>query len=212
MITTRNRHEYLENCVRSLLSQADTILVIDNKSEPSIRHLPIAATIIDYHVFPPNISQMWNIGIKWTQLCAQIRRIEHWDVAIFNDDTEVPPGWMVVLSDTMRRMGAAAACSGSAGPDPVLYGPDLTPGVWNRLTGWAFMIRGESGLELDEDFAWWCGDDDLSMRARQQGGIVRVPGLHVPNFLADSTTNGMLAEQAAKDMAHFVKKWGVRPW
>lgn len=155
---------------------------------------------------------MWNLGIMKAREYAQSWALTEWDVAIFNDDTEIPPGWMLVVSDTMRRMGGIAACSGGKTTQPIKYGPDEFPGTGNRLAGWAFMLRGEQGLEADEDFAWWCGDDDLSMRARRNGGLVMVPGLEVPNFLADSTTVGALAEQSIKDIEYFVQKWGQRPW
>ena len=89
---------------------------------------------------------------------------------------------------------------------------DAPCAIETRLTGWAFVLRGEAGLRLDERFRWWCGEDDVSMRARRAGGLVHVGGYPVPNTGANSSTVGVLAEQAAKDMQTFVDKWGVRPW
>jgi hypothetical protein len=85
--------------------------------------------------------------------------------------------------------------------------------VLTRLAGWAFILRGEwEGARLDEQFRWWCGDDDISLRARQGGGLVHVGGLHVPNEHADQSTTGVLAGQTALDMQAFVDKHGRRPW
>jgi len=216
IIPTHNRPDHVVQCVAAIQPQVDLIQVIDNASDPPVTRSmfgnPTTMLLTRHMMQPPNLSALWNIGIRAIEQVAFGRRQETWDVAILNDDAIPPPGWFIMVSDAMRKFDGVAACSGGIGREPVVYGPEAPPAIHTRLQGWAFMLRGERGLKADEMFRWWCGDDDLSMQARNGGGLVTVPGLEVPNLLADSTTTGVLQEQSARDMAFFVQKWGVRPW
>lgn len=214
VIVTHNRAEHLARCVAAIAPQVDMVLVVDNASDPPAE-VPASLTnvlVVQDGEQPPNLSRLWNLGLDtiekhkpagWTT----------WDVAVLNDDAEPPAGWMTAVSTAMRELRAVAGCSvGSATSGVQLHGPASTPSVYTRLTGWAFVLRGEAHLRADERLRWWCGDDDLSAKARNSGGLVRVPGHLVPNACADQTTRGALAEQAATDMATFVEIWGQRPW
>jgi hypothetical protein len=83
-----------------------------------------------------------------------------------------------------------------------------------RITGYAFMLRGEAGLRADESLVWWAGDDDLGLQAQAAGGALLVPGIPVEHRAPDVQTNAspVLTAQAGRDMDTFVAKWGVRPW
>lgn len=216
VVVTHSRPELLVRCVNALQPQVDLIQLIDNASDPPVTKsgfsFPMSVFLMRNMMQPPNLSALWNIGLRAVEQVAFARREETWDVAVFNDDAVAPPGWFVVVSDAMRKFDGVAACSGGVGNDPVVYGSGVTPAVHNRLQGWAFMLRGEKKIRADEMFRWWCGDDDLSMVARNGGGLVVVPGLHVPNFLENTTTTGVLLDQSARDMEFFVQKWGIRPW
>ena len=132
---------------------------------------------------------------------------------MLNDDAVPPPGWWDAVSGAMGDTGCAAGFSDIWG---TLHAPrPMTRAdgdIMTRMCGWAFMLRGEVGLRLDERFRWWWGDTDLDWRAREAGGVVMVPGYPVGNTLANTSTVGALAEQAGRDRAAFIEKWGYAPW
>jgi GT2 family glycosyltransferase len=143
--------------------------------------------------------------------------MSRWDVAVLNDDAVPPPNWFDGVASAMRDHGADAASS-----DPFdQMQPGMTAAmhagapmsVHTRLAGWAMMLRGEwEGAHFDERLRWWFGDDELSLRAREAGGLVHVGGYPVPNTHADTSTVGVLAEQAGRDRATFVEITGRQPW
>lgn len=223
VIPTRGRPDDLLRCIKSIRHQVDRIVIVDNNDDPYEVNDLLAAegffedVIIFYHAQqPPNLSKLWNLGLETTEFYNGGG--EAWNVAILNDDAIVPPGWFQALSQAMRVHNCAAACQQPFGGKEKTIWVDLpsvktvTPGVESRLTGWAFMLRGELGLRFDEQFQWWCGDDDMSMQARRHGGLIQVPGFPVQNVHANESTVGALLDQSAIDMQRFVDKWGVRPW
>lgn len=219
IIPTRGRPDDLTRCVESISGQVNHILIIDNNDTPNYyihnfgkdgKPIP-GATLEWFHnpMQPPNLSRLWNAGLD---LVADRGRVDH-DVAIFNDDAIVPPGWYEAMSTMMRGKGGAAACQQPFGEmRTVVHRGDAVPSVATRLTGWAFLLRGELGLRFDEQFEWWCGDDDMSVQARNAGGLVHVPGFPVQNVHANESTVGELLAQSAVDMKRFVDKHGRRPW
>lgn len=82
-----------------------------------------------------------------------------------------------------------------------------------RITGYAFMLRGEHGQRFDEDLAWWYGDDSADWAAREQGGALLVPGIPVEHRCPNVSTveRPELAEQAGRDRQTFITKWGKAP-
>ena len=217
VIPTRNRPDELARCVASIMSQVDTIIIVNNSDQRLIVDLQDHAQVITRQVLdqPPNLSRLWNIGRHEARYIARNANIAAWDVAYVNDDAIIPPGWFDAVSNAMRANFPAEAASSSSYVQQVrLFHMDNGdgPSQATRVTGWAFMLRGESGLRFDERFVWWCGDDDISRQAMGNGGVVAVPGFPVENTLANTTTTGVLLEQSARDMQYFVDKWGVRPW
>ena len=135
------------------------------------------------------------------------------DVAVVNDDAVIPDGWYTACSTAMRAHGAAAAASDPHGRITAPL-PKTTRDrdVYTRMPGWAFLLRGEVRMRADESLRWWYGDSDLDWTARANGGMVLIPGYPVGNRRANSTTRGVLAEQAGKDRAMFAAKWAGAPW
>lgn len=222
IIPTYNRPDELARAVEALAPQCSLVVIIDNASDPPARPVVPGAII---HLLrddeqPPNLSRLWNVGLDTVRDLVHgmdlLDESHQWDVAIVNDDAIVPPGWFDTVAKAMRQTDCVAGSSTPFDmplPNSAVYTErDEPPGVHNRLTGWAFVLRGEAGLRFDESMRWWCGDDDMSMQARRNGGLVHVGGYPVANTKANSTTVGVLAEQAAKDMQAFVDKWGCRPW
>lgn len=210
VIPTHNRPEQLDACVALIDRQVHHTFVIDNASDEPIWY-PCPITVIRDEEQPPNLSRLWNVGLSAASVKAQEWGLERWYTAVLNDDALPPAGWMDAVCQAMEDTGAVAGCSHPFGGPQEFLGADVGPGVGTRLTGWAFVLR-QPGLNLDEQFRWWYGDDDLSTRARLSGGIVYVEGFPVPNTLANSSTNGVRAEQAAVDGQLFAAKWGRRAW
>ncbi len=232
VVATHNRPAELARCVAALADQVDAIVVVDNASDPPVdlparmpgmRAVRDGAASIRMETLrdpeqPPNLSRLWNLGLDWIADYFRGGDIDGYDVAIVNDDATVPPGWFDAMSAAMRELGADAASSDTFGQEAPGYrrlwrGADVPMSVMTRLTGAAFLLRGEwDGARLDESMRWNFSDDDISYRARLAGGLVHVGGFRVPNEHEDTTTVGVLAEQAGRDRATFVAKHGRQPW
>jgi hypothetical protein len=221
VIPTRDRHEMLAACVGSIAPQVDTVFILDNQSNPPIttERWPVrmdSGWVVSQRVEmdPPNISRLWNIGIHEADRDAFCRSLPKWDVVVLNSDVVVPPGWVDALSSAMRSTTAVLAYPDQAGGRQLILHTVAGPvDLSQRITGYAFMLRGESGLRLDESMAWWYSDDDLDWRAREQGGALLVPGLAVEHRAPNVSTNERpeLAEQAGRDRQTFITKWRKAP-
>jgi GT2 family glycosyltransferase len=209
VIPTHNRHAMLPGLVGSLGLPPDHVLVIDNASTPPVN--AVDATVVRDDEQPPNISRLWNIGLDWAREQAGD---DEYAVAVLNDDLVLPPMFLDVLVDALRRTGAAVAFpsreAGAAELHRTALGPVPQP---ERMTGFAFVLRGSAGMRVDERFRWWCGDDDLEWTALERGGTVRVP-LTVEHLHPGASTDADpgLEAQTRLDMAAFTAKWGRRPW
>jgi GT2 family glycosyltransferase len=164
---------------------------------------------------PPNISQLWNIGLALADASARRAGADAWDIAVLNSDVVVPAGWVMSLSMAMRGSAAVLAYPDQyGGRDTVLHTKAEPIDLTQRITGYAYMLRGEAGLRLDESMAWWYSDDDLDWRAREQGGALLVPGLPVEHRCPNASMyeRPELGEQAGRDRETFARKWGRTPW
>lgn len=223
VIPTHNRPAELQRCVEAISPQVDLLVVIDNASEPRADPRPVGPLL---HLMgdpeqPPNLSRLWNRGLEFVQQFMDrfdlLDETGRWDVAVLNDDAVPPPGWFDAVAGAMRSSTAVAGCNDPfdrmAPGQVVMHGPEFPPSVLNRLAGWALILRGEwEGARYDEDMRWCFSDDDISYRARQEGGLVYVGGVQALNTLADTVTWAQFAEQAGRDRAAFVAKHGIQPW
>lgn len=215
VITTHNRPEELGRLVNQLLPQLDYVVIVDNASEPAVdplRYGPYVLVIRDMEQ-PPNLYRLWNVGLIAVSMHAHDAHYAEWNVAVFNDDADVPPGWYDVVAEALRSgpyLAASTASHQAVHEKRVMTqrGGSLT----QRMCPWAFVTRGEAELRGDEDFRWWYGDTDFEWRCREGGGVIMVPGPTVNNTLANSTTVGELAVQAGRDGETFKRKWGHLPW
>lgn len=215
VITTHNRPAELDRLVGVLTSQADYVVIVDNASEPPVdpqRYGPFTRVARDDEQ-PPNLYRLWNVGLDMAAEHAHGTGYDEWDVALFNDDADVPAGWYDTVATALRSGPYAAASTASHAPVDVPL-VKITPDgeLARRMCPWAFVTRGEVGLRGDESFRWWWGDTDFEWRCRQLSGVIIVPGPRVGNTLANSTTHGELAVQAGRDGETFRQKWGFRPW
>lgn len=230
VVATHNRPAELARLLDAIAPQCDRIIVVDNASDPPVKPMTFwperiaddTPSVTRVHVIrdeeqPPNLSRLWNLGLDRARQLVDPLAGEPYDVAVLNDDAVPPPGWWDAVSGAMRLHGADAACS-----DPFDRLPpgvtrelhaDAPMSVSTRLAGWAMMLRGEwDGARFDERLRWWYADDLLSLRAREAGGLVHVGGYPVENTGANSSTVGVLAEQAGRDRATFIEITGRQPW
>ena len=217
VIPTRNRHDLLADCITSVTDQADTVIVIDNLSTPPIDPEPWHGKVgvVRVPVDPPNISTLWNVGIALADAAAHRADAARWDIVVLNSDVVVPAGWAERLSTAMRSTTAVLAYPDQQGGTQQILHTKAEPiDLRQRITGYAYLLRGESGLRLDEDLAWWYGDDDLDWRAREAGGALLVPGIPVEHRCPNGSMHERpeLAEQAGRDRETFQRKWGRTPW
>lgn len=197
--------------------------MIDNASTPKVTSEVIdfvrndndaQLTIIRNEEQPPHLYHMWNIGFDACEKMAHDANVLLWNVSVFNDDVVLPDDWFTAVGHALRSHHSAVIACGSTsnyvGRPIFKTTPDGN--FMTRMTPWAFMMRGESRLRADERFHWWYGDNDFEWQACQSGGVLVIPGYVTANTLANSTTVGVLAEQAGRDGEAFVAKWGRSPW
>lgn len=201
VIPVRDRHELTRRLVAQLGLPPNRVVVVDNSSAVPARDALDGMARIVAHA-PRNLSALWNVGLD---LVAAECPGPH-NVAVLNNDLDVPPGFLDGLADGLR-----------ARPDHVVAYPDaaarLPPGVCDpigRMTGHAFMLRGEEGLRADPRFVWWYGDDDLERQGRVRGQVVCVGGVRLRHLEPNASTvaNPELAAIAEEDAARFRAKWG----
>lgn len=216
VIPTRDRHDLLADCINSIVDQVDRVIVIDNLSSPSIDPEPWHGKVgvVTVPIDPPNISTLWNVGLALADAQAHQHGADHWDIAVLNSDVVVPPGWVDALSTAMRATTAVLAFPDQhGGRQQILHTKAEPIDLRQRITGYAYLLRGETGLRLNESMAWWYSDDDLDWRAREQGGALLVPGIPVehrcPNVAMYERPE--LLEQAGRDRQTFITKWGKAP-
>ncbi len=185
----------LLRCLEAVCPEAETVLI-------RTRDYSFAApgvNVVDCGGL--NISRWWNAGIAAAARAASAAGAGRWDVLVLNDDAVIPPGLPGALSAAMRATTAVLAYPGD--------GSLLREEPFERLsliTGWCFLLRGESGITADERFRWWCGDNDLDVTARQMGGTLPVPGLRVTH-LYPGGHDWLMRGQIPLDCAAFDAKW-----
>lgn len=216
VIPTRDRHDMVADCINSVVDQVDRVIVIDNQSSPPIDPEPWhgKVDVVSLPLDPPNISAFWNAGINNADLAAYRASADRWDIAVLNSDVVIPPGWIDGLSTAMRSTDAVLAYPDQhGGRKQILHTKAQPIDLRQRITGYAYMLRGEAGLWLDESMAWWYSDDDLDWTAREFGGALLVPGLAVEHRCPNGSMyeRPELQAQAGRDRETFRAKWGRTP-
>lgn len=212
-IIPSNGRECLRQCFDAILPQVDWVMIIRTDRtlgwEQYITEKSSVLTEVDQGI---NISKWWNAGLQWIHDWDPEWPQSKYDVAILNDDTIVPEGWFDAVAGQMRDKRAVGASSGSPIGMPVLHTRAGPRSLDQRMQGFAFIVAGETGIRADEQFAWYCGDDDLEWRLSAMGGVVVIPGFPVQHLHPNGQVTPEIHELIAKDMQSFVDKWGTRPW
>jgi glycosyltransferase involved in cell wall biosynthesis len=214
VVPTKNRHDIVRGLLKSLVGQVDHFVVVDNNDTPDdyTDVHPHWITTIHHPGYPPNLSELYNIGMD----CAAtlLQGTLEWNLVLLNDDVLCPPAWAQSLSDAMRASPAVLAYTDRLGrAEPTLYTQPPTSPLETCMFA-ACMMRGEAYLRWDERFKWWYGDTDLDYRCRQAGGVLAVPG-PVPDHLhpsAQTFADAVLSAQTHQDREAFARKWNGVPW
>lgn len=232
VIPTRNRHDMMLDLLWDCRDQFDHIIVVDNFSDPMLdrRWLQRSGwmddlysahvSFIHNHMDPPNISFFWNQGIQRADDIIR-GKTQRWDIAVLNSDVRIPKHWASAMSVAMRSTSAVLAYPyqfGDAMPANdfgviALHTKAEPVPLTHRITGYAYMLRGEAGLRIDTSMRWWYSDDDLDWSARLRGGAALVAGLGVEHRDPNGSTNAReaLQIQAGHDRQTFLNKWGRTP-
>lgn len=189
MITTQGTRSSFKSCLLAISSQVDHVYVVHHTGR---EHKPLmdseTVTVISYPADPPNISQMWNIGIR----LAMNSGASH--VAVLNDDVIVPDGWVDRLASHGKWLAS----------------PPCDEIRTDQMAGYAFLLSLDEGriFLADEQFQWWGGDTDLCLRAKKYGQFIADPAATVEHLTPNSSTVGDLALIAGQDRERFRAKWG----
>lgn len=180
--------------------------------------------VINEPTQPPDLPLLWRMGLG---LARALYLGDHdnrngnpggsdYHVAMLCDDAIVPSGWFSVVAAAMVQSGAAAGCTdpfNRPGYQVLKRSPDND--IMGRMPGHAYMLNA-TPPEPDSSMRWWWCDTDMDFQARKTGGMIMVGSdrLGVQNERPNEYTNAKpeLAEQAGRDAAAFVAKWGFRPW
>ena len=213
VIPSINRRETLTDLVNVLVNDGVHVIVVDTGYAEPLNFggaFQTRITILEDKQEPKNVSRWWNMGLTWADMIQ-------WDsaddgneyvVAVINDDVVAQPGLVPGLADAIIRHGVVASFPDiwGVGRDAVMHQPS---GL--RMAGYCFALRGSLALRADETMQWWYSDNDIEHQALQAGGVALVGGLTIQHLYPGSTTVGELAEQAGRDGATFVAKWGYAP-
>ncbi len=172
------------------------------------------------------IYEMWNEAWRDALLAGQAGAPV--ELAVLNNDIDVPPGFLGHLAQALRRAPDDVWITypdwRRVPADGVALTGELTRtrGTWRRggMSGFAFMLKPEKHHEagwpfIDERFRWLCGDGDLVQQMERRGACAaRVDGLPVRHVHRATSANGrnawtVLAGQ--RDLALSRAKYGPRP-
>lgn len=210
-LLAHNRQGLLDQAVAAIRPQVDTVMVLDNASDP---HLTVPEGVGTMYVpeQPPNLARFWNMGLDFYRSWYRDRP---YDLAILCDDAIVPPGWFDAVTTAMRQTGTIAGSTNAFGNG---HGPIIKTAmdgdIMHRMCSWAFIVDGKSKVRADESMHWWWFDSEFDIQLRETGGTVMIGGWPVSNQQPNYYTNMKpeLGEQAGRDREAFVAKRGRTPW
>lgn len=223
VIPGRDRHDMTVDLIAQLEGQGSTIFLYDNGSDPSYEETfhvvegleGAGLQHIDAHDMP--LHRMWNDGLDRAAKAAAEMGAPEWNVAILNNDLEVPHNFLAGLASGLRRRNDYMLAY------PNVHGLDLPPNAVaittlqggghdkRSISGYAFMLRGEAGLRIDEQYEWWYGDTDIEWQIASRGGQVVCCPVDVTHLEPNKSTKESPERQAMadRDRLRFFEKWGT---
>lgn len=209
-IIPTNGRACFKDCLLAIEPQVDEVIVVEGGPDAAYMSWVEHPVVRENDL---NISKWWNAGLDMVEQLARGADRSRWNVAILNDDTIVPPGWMLACSSAMREEKAAAACSGgTTTPHRVIHREPGPVGLMTRMKGFGFVLAGEKGIRANEKLRWYFSDDHVDWMARRLGGMVTVPGYGVEHLYPNQQMGSELQATVPEDATEFVAFWGTRPW
>lgn len=217
----KDRHEMTYDIVDQLQGQCDHLFLYDNGSDPGYDLTDHGVDVGLGEVYAATgwpIHRMWNDGLERAEKVAAEMGAPEWNVAILNNDLEIPADFLAQLASGLRRrpdyMAAYPDVYGLKVPEHgVAITTSMGDGASKRsLAGYAFMVKGEQGLRFDEQFEWWYGDDDLERQIEKRGGQVVCCPTTVVHLEPNKSTaeSPERLEMAKRDKERFFAKWGSK--
>jgi len=211
VVVSHNRAELLRRCLESLeraeARESFQTILVDNGSSDGSPQIDEEFTAVRMIRLPKNfgLTKALNIGI---------RAAEAEYILLLHDDTEVEPGVVRMLAETLDAMPEAAAVCPllvDAGGAPVPQLGDLPPnGLYLPAApgsgpvavgyprGAALMIRAfvfRSMRQIDERYGQFGGDAELAQQVRRGGKkILLVPAARVVHHGRESDTAMLRAD------------------
>jgi len=166
-----------------------------------------------------SIYQMWNFA--WRTAKRQANG-EPFNMAFLNNDIWYCPDSLTLLAKALRSKEDAWIVHPNwhrdlaSGIDPSLR-LEQTHGTFaqNGLSGSMFMLRGELLDDplppVDEQFEWWCGDDDLVRQVALLGGkqyrVTGIPLFHENEATASNGKNEWTHAAKGRDLERLERKY-----
>lgn len=207
----RNRRDMLIESLESFEHPTDRVVVVATYPNPlTYDDLLGLADHVILHKHPEQyISRWWNQGIDYVR--GLIFRGENYEIFAPSSDMTGNSESIPILREYLREENLAVV-----GPDYFdfhrrIFRLNDPRTVHTRVPGACWMLQGETGLRLDENFRWWYSDDDLEMQARDRGGAGVIGGTGLRPG-PDSPLTDEKFRWAAEDRLKFIAKWGIAPW
>jgi len=205
VVASRERPEMLATLRAQLAGQATGLFVFDNGYDTP------PAGAIEAHGWP--LHRMWNTGLDMAEKAAEGGP---YNVLVINDDVEVPARFCAQLAAGLRSDDDNWIAYPNWRNHSLRPGETLATSTDKKsgqtMSGWAFMLRGETGLRFDERYQWWYGDADLERRVRAAGKhTVCVGGCHARHLdpLRSTVEDPARVAQVEADEKLFASVWGV---
>jgi len=200
----------LEDTLMSLQHPREHVVIVTTMPD---RILPsdvfdLAGNLQISDVEGQRISTWWNTGIDYIR---DVNTDPEYEICAVSSDCAGNPYSIPRMREFLRSNDLIMAGPNYHTDQPQIFTADDTRTVLERVPGACWMIRGETGLRLDEQFRWWYTDDDLEMQARQLGPVGIIPDTGFQP-LPDSYLSETVAVWAVEDRQKFIDKWRVQPW
>ena len=183
-IPTGTRRQYLADIIKESQISPEKIVIVH-----TVESEPIEGVNNIWDLDPVNIHRWWNRGID----VARTFGADY--IAVLNDDVVLKNNPINKIAYGMNKLKATLGY-------PLPYA--------GHIPGYCWVLDIKSNIRADENFRWWYGDDDIRLKAKEQGEVVYIPAevehLH-PNHL--TSTNEELMELTKADQTYFEEKWGT---
>lgn len=195
------------------LPKSKVFVVANGENPPTSKDIP-KATILQYPDDEFNMAKWWNMGLEYASKKAKGKPYE---VFVFESSTFATQSTVIQLATALRENDLAAVSPDRWDTLPegqILIERELKPldNMAHRMTGYAFMLKGELELRADPKFRNWYPDDDLEWQARKAGGVGMLGHVTVGHPKYGSPLSPMLQKFADEDLVKFKNKWGYAPY